>query len=86
MLTGQLALDEYFREDGEMLLQYSLDPEGKPVVACIANINDVAAEFLKVMVGSFGLVTVAPFTALVGGLIWRNHARSKELPAGPQAV
>lgn len=29
----------------------------------------VAAEALKTLVGSFGLVTVAPFTALVGGLL-----------------
>ncbi|WP_338668119.1 YibE/F family protein [Pseudodesulfovibrio methanolicus] len=29
----------------------------------------VAAEVLKTLVGSFGLVTVAPFTALVGGLL-----------------
>lgn len=29
----------------------------------------VAAEVLKTLVGSFGLVTVAPFTAIVGGLL-----------------
>jgi uncharacterized membrane protein len=29
----------------------------------------VAAEILKTIVGSFGLVTVAPFTAMVGGFI-----------------
>ncbi|WP_041720072.1 YibE/F family protein [Pseudodesulfovibrio piezophilus] len=29
----------------------------------------VAAEVLKTLVGSFGLVTVAPFTALIGGLL-----------------
>jgi uncharacterized membrane protein len=29
----------------------------------------VAAEVVKTIVGSFGLVTVAPFTALMGGLI-----------------
>lgn len=30
----------------------------------------VAAEVLKTLVGSFGLVTVAPFTAIVGALIY----------------
>ncbi|MFP4285264.1 MAG: YibE/F family protein [Desulfovermiculus sp.] len=33
----------------------------------------VAAEVLKTIVGSFGLVTVAPFTALMGGLILARH-------------
>ncbi len=33
------------------------------------NIIYVAAEVLKTIVGSFGLVTVAPFTALVGGFM-----------------
>jgi uncharacterized membrane protein len=34
------------------------------------NLNFVAAEVLNTIVGSFGLVTVAPFTALVGGLVY----------------
>jgi uncharacterized membrane protein len=36
----------------------------------LLNTNYVAAEILKTVVGSFGLVTVAPFTAIVGGLIY----------------
>jgi len=38
----------------------------------IFNLNFVAAEVLNTVVGSFGLVTVAPFTALMGGLIYRG--------------
>jgi uncharacterized membrane protein len=38
----------------------------------IFNLNYVAAEVLNTMVGSFGLVTVAPFTALIGGLVMRG--------------
>ena len=34
----------------------------------ILNYKYVAAEILDTVVGSFGLVTVAPFTALVSGL------------------
>jgi len=34
------------------------------------NLNWVAAEILNTCVGSFGLITVAPFTALAGGLIY----------------
>jgi uncharacterized membrane protein len=36
----------------------------------ILNLNYVAAEVLNTMVGSFVLVTVAPFTAAVGALIY----------------
>lgn len=36
----------------------------------ILNAPFVAAEILNILVGSFGLVTVAPFTALVAGLLY----------------
>ena len=36
----------------------------------IMNLNFVAAEVLNTVVGSFGLVTVAPFTALMGGVLY----------------
>jgi uncharacterized membrane protein len=39
----------------------------------ILNAPFVAAEVLNILVGSFGLVTVAPFTALVAGLLYRGH-------------
>ncbi|VGO17123.1 hypothetical protein PDESU_05718 [Pontiella desulfatans] len=44
----------------------------------VFNMNYVAAEVLNTMVGSFGLVTVAPFTAVIGGLVMRRkrHAGS----------
>ena len=42
--------------------------QGTPV-SNILNYKYVAAEILHTMVGSFGLVTVAPFTALAGGLL-----------------
>ena len=35
----------------------------------VVNLNYISAVILKTVVGSFGLITVAPFTALVGGLI-----------------
>ncbi len=43
--------------------------QGLPLNSII-NINYVAAEILHTIVGSFGLVTVAPFTAIIGGLIY----------------
>ena len=42
------------------------------------NLNFVAAEVLNTVVGSFGLVTVAPFTALMGGII---YGRRRQIPA-----
>jgi uncharacterized membrane protein len=43
--------------------------QGVPV-ANLFNLNYVAAEILHTLVGSFGLVTVAPFTAFVGALLY----------------
>ncbi len=43
--------------------------QGIPVIDMI-NINYVAAEIMRTLVGSFGLVTVAPFTAIVAGLLY----------------
>lgn len=50
--------------------------QGIPL-ANIFNLNLVAAEILNTCVGSFGLVTVAPFTAVAGGLVygWRRDMR-----------
>lgn len=39
-------------------------------LSSIMNINYIAAEIFYTIVGSFGLVTAAPFTAIVGGLIY----------------
>jgi uncharacterized membrane protein len=41
----------------------------------VFNLNYVAAEVLNTMVGSFGLVTVAPFTAVIGGLVMRGKCK-----------
>lgn len=44
----------------------------------ILNYKYMAADFLDTIVGSFGLVTVAPFTALVAGLLLTKSALRKE--------
>lgn len=44
---------------------------GTPVIN-ILNIQYVSAEILHTLVGSFGLVTVAPLTAVIGGLVISN--------------
>lgn len=46
--------------------------QGLPMIQMF-NINYVAAEVLNTLVGSFGLVTVAPFTALVGAALFHRR-------------
>jgi uncharacterized membrane protein len=47
--------------------------QGIPMVN-ILNLNYVAAEILHTIVGSFGLVTVAPFTALIGAILYTRNS------------
>jgi uncharacterized membrane protein len=54
---------------GYMALLMVLLSKGIPPVQ-ILNLNFIAAEVLKTVVGSFGLVTVAPLTALIGGILY----------------
>lgn len=51
--------------------------QGTPVYN-ILNYKDVASEILHTIVGSFGLVAVAPFTALMSGLLLVNHKKIAE--------
>lgn len=52
--------------------------QGTPV-SHILNYKYVASEILDTVIGSFGLVTVAPFTALVAGIILAR--KKKEVPS-----
>jgi uncharacterized membrane protein len=69
-----------------MALLMVLISKGVPPMQ-VANLNYISAEVLKTVVGSFGLITVAPFTALVGGYIyvkWRGvHGTQRELISSP---
>jgi uncharacterized membrane protein len=60
---------------GYMALLMVFMAQGVPPLYLL-NTNYVAAEILKTVVGSFGLIAVAPFTALVGGFI---HVRREPL-------
>jgi uncharacterized membrane protein len=49
--------------------------KGTPVIS-IFNTNYIAAEILHTLVGSFGLVLVAPTTAIIGGYIFsKKHQK-----------
>ena len=56
--------------------------QGTPV-ANILNYKYVAAELIHTVIGSFGLVTVAPFTALCAG-VFLTRREKKEAAAEPQ--
>lgn len=56
--------------------------QGTPVMD-ILNLKYVAAEILTTLVGSFGLVTVAPFTAIVAGALF---TRRRSASAASDAV
>ncbi len=67
-----------------MALLMVLLSKGIPPVQ-VVNLNYISAEVLKTVVGSFGLITVAPFTALVGGYVyvrWRSphETTSQHIP------
>ena len=45
------------------------------------NLNYVSAEILNTLVGSFGLITVAPFTALAGALVFTRGRKGSMEPS-----
>jgi uncharacterized membrane protein len=56
--------------------------KGLPVVNLL-NAPFVSAEILNILVGSFGLVTVAPFTVIVAGVLYRIVGPSAKPVAAP---
>ncbi|MFT9494818.1 YibE/F family protein [Anaerosolibacter sp.] len=52
--------------------------QGTPVMN-ILNLKYVSAEILHTMVGSFGLVTVAPFTAVIAGIVLTQPKEEERL-------
>jgi len=65
---------------GSMALLMVFMAQGVPM-ANVFNMNHVAAEVLNTVVGSFGLVLVAPFTAFVGA--WLLSGRAAAAPPDP---
>ena len=51
--------------------------QGTPLVN-VLNITYVSAEILHTLVGSFGLVLVAPLTAVVGGILYNRSSTKVE--------
>ena len=64
---------------GYITLLMAFMAQGVPL-ANLFNLIYVAAEVLKTLVGSFGLVMVAPFTAVMGGVVYTRR-RAKDMPS-----
>jgi uncharacterized membrane protein len=62
---------------GYVTLFMAFMAQGVPM-ANFFNLVYVAAEVLKTLVGSFGLVAVAPFTAVVGSLVFVERRTTVE--------
>ena len=63
---------------GYIALLMTFMAQGTPITN-ILNYKYVSSEILDTLVGSFGLVTVAPFTALMSGLMLTRHSeKTKE--------
>ena len=65
---------------GYITLFMAFMAQGVPLIN-LFNLIYVAAEVLKTLVGSFGLVMVAPFTAVVGGLVLTNSRQPGKNPS-----
>ena len=52
--------------------------QGTPLIN-VLNITYVSAEILHTLVGSFGLVLVAPLTAMIGGLLYNRAGSAQEI-------
>lgn len=63
--------------DGYIALLMTFMAQGTPITN-ILNYKYVSSEILDTLVGSFGLVTVAPFTALMSGLMLTKHSEKTE--------
>lgn len=60
---------------GYITLLMAFMAQGVPL-GNLFNLNYVAAEALKTLVGSFGLVMVAPFTAVVGAFVYSRRPKA----------
>ncbi|GAU78983.1 YibE/F family protein [Fusibacter sp. 3D3] len=70
---------------GYIALLMVFTAQGTPILN-IFNLKYVSSEILHTLVGSFGLVTVAPFTAITSGLLLGKHVESvSEAEAQAQA-
>ncbi len=75
-IIGTMTTTLLFAYSGSFLFIFMMFmTKGTPMIN-ICNINYIAAEILHTMVGSFGLVLVAPATSIIGGYIYTLKKKS----------
>ncbi len=73
-VVGSMTTTLLFAYSGSFMFAFmAFMAQGVPM-ECIVNRGFIAAEILHTMVGSFGLVLVAPITALLGGYIFKINS------------
>ncbi len=71
-VVGSMTTTLLFAYSGSFMFAFmAFMAQGVPMVS-IVNRGFIASEILLTMVGSFGLVLVAPITAILGGYIYKN--------------
>ncbi len=76
-VIGTMTTTLLFAYSGSFMFVFMLFmTKGTPMIS-IFNTNYIAAEVLHTLVGSFGLVLVAPVTAIIGGYVYTNKIKNK---------
>lgn len=70
--------DPVFAYSGSYLALLMLMMGMSVPLSSMLNRNMISAEILNIIIGSFGMVTVSPFTALAGGCLYRLRIRNKK--------
>ncbi len=69
-VIGTMTTTLLFAYSGSFMFTFmAFMAKGTPL-SVFLNTNYIAAEILQTLVGSFGLVLVAPFTAIIGGIVY----------------
>lgn len=72
-VIGTMTTTLLFAYSGSFLFTFMVFMSKGNPMAHIVNINYIASEILYTLVGSFGLVLVAPATAIIGGYIYTRR-------------
>jgi len=69
-IIGSMTTTLLFAYSGSFMFAFmAFMAKGTPLT-CIVNLNYISAEILHTLVGSFGLVLVAPLTAIIGSILY----------------
>lgn len=73
-VIGTMTTTLLFAYSGSFMVVFMAFVAKGIAFSTIININYISAEILNVLVGSFGLVLVAPVTAIIGGILYTHKS------------